>query len=379
MIFPSSQAELPTVTIAIPTLNEAENIKKVIQCFLSTNYPYLIEIFVADSGSTDETLEIVKRLSNEDARVKLLPHLLKVQSAGLNLILQHASGEVFLRADAHSDYSSDYIEQCVKALLDSQALNVGGAQRFVAKTPFQAGIALASKSFLGSGGAKYRNPNYTGYAETAYMGCFWKKVLVELSGYCVEATPNEDFELNLRLRDYYSNFFNQDANHDADSSSISPASVNKAIYISSKICAWYFPRSTWKALCKQYFKYGRGRYMTTVKHKDYVHWRGNLPFLVIVGLAVLISIDLLVPQWQLPVVELLPIFVLIPFFEGLRVTWKFNKVFGSEIWRGDKQKQPSFLKRWFFCSVTLLTIIIAHSLGFGYQLLKHQVLNETEF
>ena len=169
---------LPTISLAIPTYNESANIERVIKGFLATEYQNLIEVIIADGGSNDNTQEIVKRLSTQDSRIKLIHNPLKVQSAGLNLILQECRGDIFLRADAHSDYAPDYIEKCVEALLESKALNVGGAQRFAAKTPFQAGIALSSKSILGSGGAKYRDPNYNGYAETVYLGCFWKKALI---------------------------------------------------------------------------------------------------------------------------------------------------------------------------------------------------------
>ncbi|MFM5942130.1 MAG: glycosyltransferase family 2 protein, partial [Dolichospermum sp.] len=102
-----------------------------------------------------------------------------------------------MRLDAHCEYAPDYLEQSVEALLKSGAMNAGGAQCFVAKNSFQAGVALATKSFLGSGGAKYRNPNYDGYADTVFLGCFWRKDLLEMSGYSV--ARNEDAELNLRL------------------------------------------------------------------------------------------------------------------------------------------------------------------------------------
>lgn len=246
----------PTLTVAIPTYNEAANIERVVKGFLSTGYPNLIEIFVADGGSTDGTQDIVKKLSTEDSRVKLLHNPLKIQSAGLNLILQECKGDIFLRADAHSDYAPDYIERCVEALLESKALNVGGAQSFAAKTPFQAGIALSSKSILGSGGAKYRDSNYNGYADTVYLGCFWNKALAEVSGYSTEATANEDAELNQKL-------LKKDQN---------------AIYISSKIRVWYYSRKTWKSLYIQYFKYGRGRYLTSIKYSVKSQIRGILPF-----------------------------------------------------------------------------------------------------
>lgn len=342
----------PTLTVAIPTYNEAANIERVVKGFLSTGYPNLIEIFVADGGSTDGTQDIVKKLSTEDSRVKLLHNPLKIQSAGLNLILQECKGDIFLRADAHSDYAPDYIERCVEELLEYQSLNVGGAQRFVAKTAFQAGVAIASKSILGSGGAKYRDPNYNGYADTVYLGCFWKKALQEVSGYSIEATSNEDAELNQKLLQKNQN----------------------AIYISSEIRVWYYPRKTFKSLYIQYFKYGRGRYLTSIKHSVKSQIRGILPFFVMLSTTSLLLIDLLFPLLGLPIEILVIIALLLPFLESWRVTFQLRNSFESEIWRGDKDKIPSFLSRWFFCGIVLLTMPIAHSLGYGYQLVKHKII-----
>ncbi|WP_017653184.1 glycosyltransferase family 2 protein [Fortiea contorta] len=350
-------ATLPTISLAIPTYNEASHIKKLIKGFLSTEYPNLIEIIVADGGSTDDTQEIVQKLSVEDSRVQLIHNPLKIQSAGLNLILHECKGEVFLRADAHSDYAPDYIEKCIEALLESKAVNVGGAQRFAAKTPFQAGIALSSKSILGSGGAKYRDVDYDGYAETVYLGCFWRKSLLEVSGYCVEATPNEDAELNQRLI--------------KDNS--------QAIYISSKIHVWYYPRKTWKSLWIQYFKYGGGRYRTTTKHSIKLQMRGMIPFLVISITTLILFVDLLFPQLGLPMEILVLCGILLPFLESWRITAKFNKDFVAEIWRGDKDKIPSFLSRWFLCGVTLLIMPLAHSSGYAYQLVRHKILRVSDW
>lgn len=341
----------PTLTVAIPAYNELANIERIVREFLSTAYPNLIEVFVADGGSTDGTQDIIKNLALEDARVKLLHNPLKVQSAGLNLILQECTGDIFLRADAHSDYAPDYIERCVEALLESNALNVGGAQRFAAKTPFQAGIALSSKSILGSGGAKYRNPEYNGYADTVYLGCFWKKALAEVSGYSTEATANEDAELNQKLLQKNQN----------------------AIYISSKIRVWYYPRKTWKSLCIQYFKYGRGRYLTSIKHSIKSQIRGIIPFFVISSTTLLLLIDLLFPRLGLPIEILFILGLSLPFLESLRVTIKLRNSFESEIWRGDKYKIPSFLSRWFLCGIVLLTMPVSHSLGYAYQLIRHRI------
>ncbi|WP_292739092.1 glycosyltransferase family 2 protein [Nostoc sp. JL31] len=314
----------PFVSLVIPTYNEAANIEKLIRGFISTFYLNLVEIIY---------------------------NPLKIQSAGLNLSLQECIGDIFLISEAHSDYAPDYIERCIEALLESKALNVGGAQRFVAKTPFQAGVVLASKSFLDSGGAKYRNPNYNGYTDTVYLECFWTKELRNASGFDVSQITNQDAELNQKL-------LNRNP---------------QAIYISSGIRVWYYPRKTWKSICIQYFKYNRGRYLTSIKHTKQLQLRGKLPFLFISATLVLSLIDFIVPQLSLHTEALILSGLVFPFGESLRTTFKFRNEFTTELWRGSEDEIPSTLSLWFFCGVTLLTMPIAHFYGYGYQLVRHKI------
>ncbi|MEH2434718.1 MAG: glycosyltransferase family 2 protein [Nostoc sp.] len=355
MIF--ANKKYPTVTLAIPTYNESCTIANIIQRFLATEYPNLIEIFVADGGSTDNTQLIVKKLSLAEPRIKLIHNPLKIQAAGKNLILQESKGDIFIVADAHSDYAPDYIERCVEVLLKSKALNVGGAQRFVAKTPFQAAVAIASKSFLGSGGAKYRDPNYNGYADTVYLGCFWRNILIDISGFDISQITNQDAELNQKLL----------------------KKNQKAIYISSEIIVWYYPRKTWKSLCIQYFKYGRGRYLTSVKHKANFQLRGKLPFLVILTTLLILLIDLIFPQLELPIKKIILLGLFLPFLESLRLKLKFRKKLKSEVWRGIEEEYPSYFYLWFFCAITLLSMPLAHFSGYTYQLTRYRILRISDW
>ena len=96
------------LTVAIPTYNEVANIERVVRGFLSTGYPNLIEVLVADGGSTDGTQDIVKNLALEDSRVKLIHNPLKVQSAGLNLILEECNGDIFLIVGNVSEENEKY-------------------------------------------------------------------------------------------------------------------------------------------------------------------------------------------------------------------------------------------------------------------------------
>jgi succinoglycan biosynthesis protein ExoA len=350
-----SEANLPKVTIAIPTYNEAQNIKSLIDSFLNNTYTNIKEILIADGGSTDKTQDLVRQIALNNPQVKLIDNPEKIQSHALNLMLSQARGDIFLRADAHCQYAPDYVEKCVQSLLNTKAINVGGAQRFVAREAFQAGVALAANSLLGSGGAKYRNPQYNGYADTVFLGCMWRKILLELGGYANQVT-NEDAELNQRLL----------------------AKSAEAIYVSSDIRVWYYPRNSWKFLWIQYFKYGRGRYLTTIKHSTRSQLRGKLPFLFVSSMIILLCFDFLSPV-NLYIKELFLLGAIAACLESLRVNLQLQSRFIGEIWRGESQLVPSFISRWLTCAIAIITLPLAHFSGYGYQLWRNKILRVADW
>ncbi|MDJ0691865.1 MAG: glycosyltransferase family 2 protein [Xenococcaceae cyanobacterium MO_188.B32] len=345
----------PGVSIAIPTYNEAEYIEKSIYFFIKNTYANIQEILIADGGSTDGTQDIVRKIMRKNSQVKLINNPYKIQSKALNLMLNMAKGSIFLRADAHCQYASDYVDKCVQTLLTTKAINVGGAQRFIAREAFQAGVALAAHSWLGNGGAKYRNSQYNGYADTVFLGCMWTKTLIDISGYSSQIT-NEDAELNQRL-------------------------LNKnpeAIYVSSKIKVWYYPRKNWKSLWVQYFTYGRGRYLSTIKHPERLQLRGKLPFLFISNIVILSCFDLLFSSVDLYMKELLILIFCAVFIESLRVNLKLKSKFLKEIWRGSAESHPSFFRCWLNCGIVLITMPIAHFSGYGYQFFRNKILRISD-
>ncbi|GAL95605.1 MULTISPECIES: glycosyltransferase family 2 protein [Microcystis] len=364
----------PTVTVAIPTYNEADHIESVIRGFLQTSYPKLLEILVADGGSQDETQALVKKLSLADSRVKLIINPLKIQSAALNQMLSEAKGDVFLRADAHCDYAPDYIEKCVEALLESKALNVGGSQRFVATNDFQAGLAIASRSFLGNGGAKYRDPNYDGYADTVFIGCFWRKALLEIALEPVQLdNPEEIYEVDSRkILTVFDPF--QVTNQDAELNLRLKEKQNNAIYVSSKIKVYYYPRSSWETLFIQYFKYGRGRYLTFLKHPQSTPTRSKLPLIIFITIILFFLLDILWLNNRLHSQLFLVVAIVFILAESIRINYKYRDDFDLEIWRGKKEKIPNFFSRVFWCTIAFLIMPTAYFSGNIYQIYRHKVL-----
>ena len=349
-----SVSDNPSVSIVIPTYNEVDNIEAVIGKFLTSSYPNLLEILIVDGHSTDSTQDKVINLSRIYPQVKLLENPRRIQSAALNIGLEACQGDIFLRADAHCNYAPDYIEQCVATLKKSQAVNVGGAQRFVAANAFQAGVSLASRSLLGSGGAKYRDPNYNGYAETVFLGCFWRSVLVEVGGY--EVTRKEDSELNFRLL---------------------KTQGDRAIYISSAIKVWYYPRSNWLGLWRQYVKYGRGSCLMSARYSDTLPLRNKIPFFGIILLAVATIADLTLLHGSLYTVPLILLGIFAISLEAARVTLKYRQNFEEEFWSNEKPI-PNLVSRWFWCTIAIATMPLAHFTGFGYQLCSMRIFGNQD-
>ncbi len=342
--------ENPTVTVGIPVLNEEDHIERVVSGFLATEYPYLVEVLVADGGSTDRTREIVRQLSEKDSRVKLVDNPDKFQSFALNRMIEQAEGDIFLRADGHCIYQEDYLLKNIEVFVNTDAKNVGGAQRYVAKNAIQAGTALAVKSFLGNGGAKYMDENYEGYADTVFLGCFWTEDLRKIGGFNTKNITNQDSELNLRLAQIY----------------------GESVYVSPDIKSWYFPRSSIFKLFKQYFRYGRGRFLTKVLHPKRTPIRGLIPFIAICLLTVYAITDFFTaaPLYFLPVAAFLAFIVL---GESLRIVLSEKQHFYDELWKGESSP-PGTFSLWVHTSVNIIIMQVAHFSGFLYQLLKKVLL-----
>ena len=74
------------VTIICPVYNEEKFIEKCFNSILKQDYPHdNIELFFVDGRSTDNTREIINRLSNEYGFVKLLDNPFKVVPHALNI------------------------------------------------------------------------------------------------------------------------------------------------------------------------------------------------------------------------------------------------------------------------------------------------------
>lgn len=233
------------VTVVVPVLNESLNIRECLQSILDQDYPSIVEILIVDGGSTDDTLDIVYELQQIDGRIEILHNPRRIQASALNVALDVAKGSFLARVDGHCVLDPNYISTAVDTFSKCLASAVGGAINPVGKNWKGKGIAMAMKSKLGSGAASFHRPEEPqGYVDTVYMGVFDIEDLRKVGGYDEEFPVNEDAELAFRLGEL------------------------NGIWYNPEIKSIYYPRETFKALGIQYFRYGRFRAKTVLKHPN---------------------------------------------------------------------------------------------------------------
>ena len=111
---------LPVVSTVIPAYNAAAFIEPKVKSLLELDYPRdKLEILIASDGSTDETNEILRRLSASDSRIR--PLWLEKRSGkpnAVNAMRKEATGEVLLMTDIRQPLVPGSLRALVRALSD---------------------------------------------------------------------------------------------------------------------------------------------------------------------------------------------------------------------------------------------------------------------
>lgn len=120
----------PTVTVAIPALNEENNIKTIIMSILAQNQTYctLEKILVINDQSTDKTAQIVKALAKKYKSVHLVERPKREGKAmALNMAYDLNTSDFLLTIDADCALGTKgTIDAMVKRMIDEPRLNAVG-------------------------------------------------------------------------------------------------------------------------------------------------------------------------------------------------------------------------------------------------------------
>ena len=265
-LYGSPRAE---ISVILPIRNEAAHLQKVLDAIMSQDFHGSLEVILAIGPSNDGTEQIAKAIAEKDNRVVIVSNPTGRTAAGLNLAVKQSQYSNIVRVDGHAEIPHDYLRLILEILAQSGAVNVGGVMAAVGESVFERSVARAMRSPLGVGTSRFHTGGAAGSVDTVYLGAFRKEALLAVGGFDERFTRAQDWELNFRLR-----------------------AAGGLVYFDPRLVVTYRPRSTIKALARQYFEYGRWRRVVSRQHDGTINYRYLAPpFTVLVtGLSLILGI-----------------------------------------------------------------------------------------
>jgi succinoglycan biosynthesis protein ExoA len=324
------------VSIVCPCRNEVSHVDGFLRDVTKQHAcDFDLEILIADGQSDDGTAEVLAAWCARDPRIKVLSNSDRIASTGLNAAVRAARGEIIVRMDVHTQYSDDYVAQCVRSLRQSGATCVGGPWLPKGTSLRQRSIAAAFSSPFGSGGAKSRRPNYTGPIDTVYLGAWRRADLIELGGFDENLVRNQDDELCLRI-----------------------TRSGGVVWQSAEIRSYYLPRDTLAGLWEQFYQYGYWKVAVIKKHRLPAAIRQLAPPLFIAVLLTLTVIGLVSPAAMLIEFALLMAYLVAAASAAITARASY---------------QPTSLV---LVILSLMCMHFSYGLGFGHGLMNFIVLRD---
>ncbi len=242
------------ISVILPVLNEAKYLESAVNAILSSDFDGALEVILAIGPSSDGTEGVARGLSDKDSRVVVVPNPSGRTAAGLNIAVAKSRYDIVARVDGHAQIPNNYLSLALEILSQTGALNVGGVMAAVGESIFERAVARAMRSPLGVGASRFHTGGLAGAVDTVYLGVFRKEALISVGGFDERFTRAQDWELNYRLR-----------------------AAGGVVYFDPRLVVTYRPRSTVKALAKQYFEYGRWRRVVSRRHEGTINYRYLAP------------------------------------------------------------------------------------------------------
>ncbi len=266
----------PSVSVIMPVKDSGERLRVSIASVLNQNYSEVNEIILGVGPSSDDTERIATELEINEPRIKIVPNPSGKTASALNLAASSASGDYLVRVDAHCKLDENYIKDAIQTSIRTGAANVGGIQRAEGVSRVERAIAMGMTSQFGVGNSKFHYGGREGPADTVYLGVYNSEVFHELGGFNETLVRNQDYELNIRIRE-----------------------MGHLVWFDPNLIVRYRPRSSLQALFHQYFQYGQWKRSVLKIHPSSIRMRQILPPILVVSILFGITASIFFTLWGL--------------------------------------------------------------------------------
>lgn len=264
------------IVVACPCLNESGRAIDAIGSLLADARACEFDILLIDGGSTDGTREEVRAAFGD--RVEILHNPQRLQAHAINMaaaIAAKRGAEYLVRADLHARYPENFVSKLCGTAQREGASSVVVPMRTQGGNRVQTAASFLFATWLGNGGSLHRTGSYRGWVEHGHHALFRVEDFARAGGYDPDFAANEDAEFDLRL-----------------------IRAGGRIFLENAVAIDYFPRPTMKGSFRQFFRNGRFRVWTAVKHRERLGRRQLLPMAILPILVISVLLAALMP-WAL--------------------------------------------------------------------------------
>ena len=193
------------LSICVIAYNEEKFLPGLLQNIKAQNYPHqLIEVVLVDGMSVDGTKELMNKFS-EDCKdfysIQVLDNPKKIQAAGWNVAITHATGDVISRIDAHAVLPEDFSALVIRDILEGEDIVGGIRQCIIEKDSDYGKMLLATEnSVFGSSINKSRRSKEKSYVKTMFHASYKKEVFQRVGLFNEKLLRTEDNEMHYRIR-----------------------------------------------------------------------------------------------------------------------------------------------------------------------------------
>ncbi len=169
-----NMAKTPLVSVIIPVYNVEKYLDKCLDSIINQTYKNL-EIICINDGSTDSSLEVLRKYSEKDTRIKLVNQDNKGLGATRNVGLEIAQGEFISFIDSDDYVDKNLYENCIEKIAPDIDVIVFGANTVNLKKNKIYSGQYSSKSFHGNFNLKDLFNIYTVAWNKLYRHSFLKE------------------------------------------------------------------------------------------------------------------------------------------------------------------------------------------------------------
>jgi succinoglycan biosynthesis protein ExoA len=246
------------------TFNEERYIERCLDHVVGQDYPpELVKIWLVDGGSSDGTVDILRRRAERERRLTVVADGTRLNlPEALNIAIERSSGDLVAKIDAHGYPERDFLSRAVAAFETGgpEVGCVGGMPIQEGETRFGDAVAAARASAFGVGGGTYAIKGDRQFVASVQCGVYRRCVLEHVGAFDPAMNFGEDDELDWRV-----------------------TQAGHKILLDRRIRFHYVARPTWGAAYRQYRNYGEARVTVVRRHPGFLRPHHLAPALLVAG------------------------------------------------------------------------------------------------